>query len=409
MKKLIMVCSFMILLMTLTGCKKITYVDDIATMTNEQKQEDFNYIITTMDELYPYWAELEADGIDKKVLQNEYKEKVNLSKDTIEFLNLISQYFKDLGNSYGHLSYLGPGAFVNFKDIYIDYKPWDKVFKNPSTKAMYGAMNPGKGIFELASKSDSVPAMGESLSKIESQLSMDIINDGTAMYIKSPSFDWHLLETEPDMIVDFIDKNKNCENLIIDIRGNGGGSDNYWYNSFVLPIITQDITYSMYYLYTDETLQNKDSKKYLKGKSLLKKDNTLEYLPPFEHLSANANQFDYYSPLTVTIEATKKESLYSGNIYVLIDGENASAAAEFAGFCKENKFAKLIGEATGGDQCYGDPALFVTPNSGFVFRFDLFYGLNSDGTCNGVSGARPDIPCKSDEALDVCLEEINRK
>lgn len=395
--------------MTLTGCKKITYVDDIATMTKEEKLEDFNYIINTMDELYPYWAELEADGIDKKALQDEYMEKVTSSHDTIEFLNLISQYLKDLGNSYGHLSYLSPGAFINLKDIYIDYKPWDKVFKNPSAKAMYGAMNPYKGIFELATPTDSVPVMGESPNKIESQLSMDLINDGTTMYIKSPSFDWHLLETEPDMIVEFIEKNKNCENLIIDIRGNGGGSDNYWYNSFVLPIITKDVTYSMYYLYTDEILHNKDSKKYIKGKSLLKKKNTLEYLPAFEYLSVNAHKFDYFSPLTVTIEATKKESLYKGNIYVLIDSENASAAAEFAGFCKENKFAKLIGEATGGDQCYGDPALFATPNSGFIFRFDLFYGLNSDGSCNGVSGARPDTTCKSEEALDICLKEMNKR
>jgi hypothetical protein len=157
--------------MTLTGCKKITYVDDIASMTKEEKLEDFNYIINTMDELYPYWAELEADGIDRKALQDEYMDKVTSSHDTIEFLNLISQYLKDLGNSYGHLSYLSPGAFINLKDIYIDYKPWDKVFKNPSAKAMYGAMNPYKGIFELATPTDSVPVMGESPNKIESQLS----------------------------------------------------------------------------------------------------------------------------------------------------------------------------------------------------------------------------------------------
>jgi hypothetical protein len=52
--------------------------------------------------------------------------------------------------------------------------------------------------------------------------------------------------------------------------------------------------------------------------------------------------------------------------------------------------------------------LFATPNSGFIFRFDLFYGLNSDGSCNGVSGARPDTTCKSEEALDICLKEINK-
>lgn len=408
MKKLIFVSSFLLLLMTLTGCKKVTYEDDIASMTLKQKQEDFNYIINTMDELYPYWTELEADGINKKALQQEYMEKITLSHDTIEFLNIVSQYFKDIGNSYGHLNYLGPQAFINFIDIYEDYKPWDRAFSNRRAKAMYGAMNTNKGTFELASESDSTSVMSETQTKVESNLSMDLLDDRTVMYIKCPSFDWHLLETEPNKIVDFIGKNKVCKNLIIDIRGNGGGSDNYWYNSFVLPIITKDITYSMYYLYTDETLRNKDSKKYLKGKSLLREKNTLDYLPAFENLSNNARNFDYFSPLTVTIKAVKNEPLYKGNIYVLVDKNNASAAAEFAGFCKENKFAVLVGEATGGDQCYGDPALFVLPNSGFIFRFDLFYGLNSDGTCNAISGERPDIECKSEDALDVCLDAINK-
>ncbi|MDF2542425.1 MAG: hypothetical protein K0S47_2143 [Herbinix sp.] len=409
MKKIIVFILLIITLTMLSGCKKINYEDDIAVMTEDMKLEDFNYVIDTMDSLYPYWGELEEDGIEKEALQSEYLNKILETKDTIEFLNIVRQYFIDLNLGYGHLSYLGPQAYKSFTEIYKDSKPWKTVLFNKRSKAMYGAMNPDSGAFELAKDSLSADTNSEQSKYNEEELKLELINDGTVMYIKCPSFEWNRAKSEPEKIIEFITKNQNCKNLIIDVRGNGGGSDNYWYDAFAIPNITEDKTYSMYYLYTDETLHNNASKNYMKKRALLKKENTVDNLPAFESLSTNASNFDYFYPASAIIKAENEKALFQGDIYVLTDRENASASATFIGFCKENKFATLVGEASGGDEPYGDPALFALPNSGLIFRFDLFYGLNTDGSSNGVSGVKPDIECDPAKALEVCIEQIYKK
>lgn len=40
---------------------------------------------------------------------------------------------------------------------------------------------------------------------------------------------------------------------------------------------------------------------------------------------------------------------------------------------------------------------YTLPNSGLLIRFDAFYFLNEDGTCNDLEGTHPDIEIESGE------------
>ena len=97
-------------------------------------------------------------------------------------------------------------------------------------------------------------------------------------------------------------------------------------------------------------------------------------------------------------------------IWVLIGNDTISAADEFAAFAKQTKFAKLIGENTGGGGLNWLPKLYLQlPNCGLLIQSDMLYALNPDWTCNDEFGTAPDIYNLPDkDALETCLEEIRK-
>ncbi len=51
---------------------------------------------------------------------------------------------------------------------------------------------------------------------------------------------------------------------------------------------------------------------------------------------------------------------------------------------------------------------FILPNSGMLYQYVPFYCMNEDGSCNEFYGSLPDIDVGSEDALEVCLREIER-
>ena len=104
-------------------------------------------------------------------------------------------------------------------------------------------------------------------------------------------------------------KNKNITNLIIDLRGNGGGADVYG-----------DYLYSF--------LTNKTFKYYLKLET-----------PERVLTVADHPNLSIQKP---------GENPYTGKVFILIDGLSFSATAEFCSIVRSNQRGKFIGEETGG-------------------------------------------------------------
>ncbi|WP_442952502.1 S41 family peptidase [Paraclostridium sp. AKS81] len=102
---------------------------------------------------------------------------------------------------------------------------------------------------------------------------------------------------------------------------------------------------------------------------------------------------------------------FKGNIYLLTDKKVYSSSEFFAMFCKESKFATLIGGTTGGDGGGLDPALFELKNSGLIVRMASGMYLNKDGICDEEVKTIPDFEINNCERTknvkdDKCINKV---
>jgi len=140
-------------------------------------------------------------------------------------------------------------------------------------------------------------------------------------------------------------KNHNVQNLILDIRNNGGG-------------FVKDAHYLYAYLVDDsdkflgkKIVANKTSF----GKSMYNLFPIASYpflwigsgYSYFSTFKNDENEYELHMPFSFT--KIEKDLVYNGNLYVIINGGSYSASALIAANLNENKRGFFVGEETGGD------------------------------------------------------------
>ena len=197
-------------------------------------------------------------------------------------------------------------------------------------------------------------------------------------------------------------KLKKIENLIIDIRKNGGG------NSSIGNEFFQYISPCTFKQFSKEIIKysrlQKEDYKNIRVKemqdssclSTLKKPNGL-----IEDISAEDS---------TSIHLRDNPLRFKGNIYLLTSSGTFSSAASFAQCFKYYKMGKIIGEETGGwIVCYGDIISASLPNTklDFTISHKMFYEIGAKD--NDFHGTIPDIIIPSEKALDYTLKLIKEK
>ena len=211
-------------------------------------------------------------------------------------------------------------------------------------------------------------------------------------YIRIRSFPFGLIEQDGELIEDFLKKSGGkYKKLIIDIRNNGGGATEYFYNNLICPFLDTSVTYKQITGIKKKFLSDTKSsyRGYLRKHVSTPLQGVIdikETKPPEEF---NPDEWIFYE-ITRKTEPRYRYN-FKGKIYILT--ENCfSAADDYVNIAKRIKLATLVGQKTnGGAAAYLAPVFVRLPNSGMIFMLEADLLLNPDGSFNELFGTKPDI------------------
>lgn len=381
--------------------------DLLGGLSQEAYAEDMAYFWDVVESSYAFWGIAERAGIDPSALRNAYEEYLPQVGSDIVFINLMAemaQQFQGIGHmaltmdsaSYDMLCgvYESLGA-ENARMAYL----WN-ILQGERTVAAYDALRSLEAqIYALyGMTAEEAQQMGSANAP---SIAMEVLEEGSIAYVAIPSFDQGLIETQWPEIRAFLDEIMDYPHLILDITGNGGGSDAYWQN-VVRHLLEEDIVWEQLTLlpsspYVDAYLD------FVFPKETRESLEIVQNLPAFKkkdltYLHSAAGASTSFAP---------DGSGFAGKIWLLVDEGVYSSSESFAMFCKDSGFASLVGQQTGGDGGGVDPLLFTLPHSGLAFRFSVLYTLNGDGSNNEETGSTPDYFAQSGESpLEACLRVI---
>lgn len=386
----------------------------LVPLTKEQKIEDFEYLYKIIKENYPFLeVNKRMNGIDWLANKDKYLNLIqNISEgDDQDYKKVLDIIMSDLNN--GHTHILTREHVKVMKEGYYHAKQqgvWQginyDVLNNPYALRRYG-MDISVG--------ESKDTENDGNAKEEIQTSQVITKDvveGKVAYMHIPKMlsSWEREEDET-IIIPYLEKVKDYNALIIDIRGNGGGDSKYWSDFLIPRIIRQSYASEQYTFYKGGEEIQTFIKAHYKSPIFIKKVSDLDkdLLPniPEEVYT----DFTYYEQSTSQVKPHSDSIHFKGKIYLLVDRGVCSSAESLAVFAKDSGLAILIGEKTGGDGIGSDPMLTMLPNSGLVVRYSKDLGTNRDGTCNEEYKTVPDYmiqnPARSTNFIkDECIKKV---
>lgn len=389
-RKYLLILLSLILSTSLASCKSINTSED--KLTKKEKVEDFQYMYDVIKESYPYLeVNKRVNGIDWLANREDYLEKIKNTKDDEEFISEINKILADLNNGHTHLIN-NSALFELFDDSYGELG-WYDFFDDEVVKKRYESL--------------AETGVNNKVFSSEDLILKDVV-EGKIGYIYLPQMTprGDSIEDDMEIISKYIKTLENHEAIVIDIRGNSGGSDEYW-TEVISRIIPKEYNTSGYILFRDSDIIND----YIKAREI--NTENIENLPK-EIVSNGPDEitrnFKYFIENNRSI-APKDSINFEGNIYLLVDNVVYSSAESFSIFCKEKGIATIIGETTGGDGGGYDPVLFKLENSGLIVRIAGDMYLTDSGVCNEEFKTIPDYIIenperKQDISDDECINKV---
>ena len=397
---------FLTILFTLVACsnEEITITAEDASvygivetnMSIEEKLEDFEYMYTLLEENYPFFeVNKRLHNVDWLKNKKKYENIIKNTKNDAEFFLAIDCILSDLNNPHTHVF----NGEV-YKRFYKHFHPYEHEVLNYEKSMERYDFDGNVEKIKLNPNSDFLTSHDEVL---ETKV---LIEDEVA-YMKISSMSYNHIKEDYKKVEAFLKEVEDYDKLIIDIRGNTGGFDDYWKN--IVGFLIDDTLKVEYYSFYRGAYRDKyDLYAVPFSKPLAELDG--ENLDKFP--AEVKEDFDYYTKNIVMVQPWDVLD-FKGKVYLLVDRYVFSSAEKFASFAKDSGFATLIGEPTGGDRVFSEIPFAYLPNSGLIIRFSAELGINVDGTINMETktiphievDATPNEDFNKDKCIQAALED----
>lgn len=385
-------------------------------LSTEQALYDYDTMWLLLEENFPYLEVIKAElGIDWRAVKAEYRLK--LANHAIDGYISQEDFFNTFSHCIGEFQSVGHLFLVEQQSILNSLRNFDgELFKrivdlldNPKTERFCTYLwqcsldtgGSGGGAAKREAETVSIEDSHITTEKVKA----GYVGDGIP-YVRIASFSgWP--ETMHGMLADFFSDIANEEHLIIDIRGNSGGS-NEWMTGIVPFLAPSTLEYNMFWGAKSGSLNLTLNPSITENHANLTRYADDSWQEDFPYIwPESLDGIDIHLKSTLTFEKDCTQKYFSGKIWVLIDEYCYSATDAFVCFCKETGFATLVGSPTGGNGKGAQPYFMTLPYSGLIVEYEPYLTFNPDGTCNGIRGTLPDIvPEEGRFALETCLELI---
>jgi hypothetical protein len=216
-------------------------------------------------------------------------------------------------------------------------------------------------------------------------------------YVRIKALAHTLREADKKKIRQFLDKSQGrYEKLIIDVRGNGGGSTFYVYETLIQPFLCESVVYKQTSGVRKKFLADKGSayvERLRGGVSQWAWEKKIEETSPPEGF--DANEWVFYE-ITRNVKPSQRYC-FDGRLYVLADRGSGSSTETYTDAIKRTKLGTIVGQRTTG--ALGGYFMADTvrlPASGMIFRLEADLDINPDGSFQELVGTKPDVelpPC----------------
>ena len=267
-------------------------------------------------------------------------------------------------------------------------EPFIDVINNPATRAFYR--------LEYA---DFIPQAREYQQQSEQQTAVQsgnvqtrIIEEGRIAKVSIRQMSRQTMEGDSIQLIEFFESIASYEHLIIDIRGNPGGSSLYFPELVIAPNISETLYYHQYMF----LIAGEHNMRFLEPRI---ETGGLQFTPvspelfdglPYFHPN-DSDILDYYIRISGQINPSQEEAIFAGKAWLLIDGFNFSASGLAAEIVKETGFATLVGRPTSSSGAGLDPTIVALPNSGIIVQYQTMYGTNFQGRNGYEYGTQPHV------------------
>lgn len=377
-----------------------TYAEDAeyygildAGFTSQEKIKEFKTLCSFLEENYPFFqVNKRVNNIDWMENKGKYKRILRNTEGDGEYLVALNNILGDLNDR---------NTFILTGD---EFKLYYKYYYPDKREILHYERSVGRYMFDGDFSNIGVDLKEYPMFYDGPVLETKILVEDELAYMKIDTMSNYRIEEDYPVIKSFLQEVETYDKLIIDIRGNAGGSDEYW-KKIVELLVNEGHSAEYYSFFKQKAKTDQDPFKVsgLTSISLLD-DEILEKFPD------EIRSFRFYKVNKIDIEPNKEVN-FQGKIYLIVDEEVYGSAEKFAAFAKDTGFATLVGETTAGGMTFEEIPLKNMSYGGFILSYSREMVLNSDGTINMETGTTPhilldDATYNEDIEKDKCIQAV---